>query len=116
MRISDWSSDVCSSDLHGNATRLAALSTRGRACARHDLRAEATAAELKGEISMFTRFRSMPATAMAAVLGFALMATAAPASAQQQETPKNGEQDKEGMSARKEFDPAHTKSDEDTTA
>ena len=68
--------------------------------------AEATAAEFKGEISMFTRFRSMPATAMAAVLGCALMATAAPASAQKKEKPKKGEEAKEGLSASKEFGPA----------
>src|SRR3546814_2411173 len=55
-----------------------------------DLRVETTAAEFKGEISMFTRFRSMPATAMAAVLGCALMATAAPASAQKKEKPQKG--------------------------
>lgn len=37
---------------------------------------------------MFNRFRSMPATALAAVLGCALMATATPASAQKKEKPK----------------------------
>ena len=37
---------------------------------------------------MFNRFRSMPATAMAAVLGCALMATATPATAQKKEKPK----------------------------
>src|SRR3546814_14246355 len=64
---------------------------------------------------MFTRFRSMPATAMAAVLGCALMATAAPASAQKKEKPKKGEEAKEGLSASKEFGPALKKMTEDTT-
>src|SRR3546814_17554203 len=82
MRISDWSSDVCSSDLVqpfgasanrswlsclGNASGLAALPN----CGRPD------SDRFRGEILMFHRFRSMPATAMAAVLGCALMATAA---------------------------------------
>src|SRR3546814_1598161 len=42
MRISDWSSDVCSSDLHAGAARPAALRiARSRTCARcaRDLRA-----------------------------------------------------------------------------
>src|SRR3546814_817687 len=42
MRISDWSSDVCSSDLHAGAARPAALRVaRSRTCARcaRDLRA-----------------------------------------------------------------------------
>lgn len=54
---------------------------------------------------MFNRFRSMPATAMAAVLGCALMATAAPAVAK--EKPKK-EETKKGSSipASKEFSPA----------
>ena len=43
---------------------------------------------------MFTRFRSMPATAMAAVLGCALMATAAPAAAQKKEKSKKEEEAK----------------------
>jgi hypothetical protein len=37
---------------------------------------------------MFNRFRSMPATALAAVLGCALMTTATPAAAQKKEKPK----------------------------
>src|SRR3546814_20397263 len=80
MRISDWSSDVCSSDLVqpfgasanrswlsclGNASGLAALLN----CGRPD------SDRFRGEILMFPRFRSMPATALAAVLGCALMAT-----------------------------------------
>ncbi|WP_428629424.1 tetratricopeptide repeat protein [Sphingopyxis sp.] len=40
---------------------------------------------------MFIRFRSMPATAMAAVLGCALMTTATPAAAQKKEKPKKQE-------------------------
>src|SRR3546814_19702022 len=83
MRISDWSSDVCSSDLVqpfgasanrswlsclGNASGLAALPN----CGRPD------SDRFRGELLMFPRFRSMPATAMAAVLGCAMMATAAP--------------------------------------
>src|SRR3546814_19674799 len=82
MRISDWSSDVCSSDLVqpfgasanrswlsclGNASGLAALPH----CGRPD------SDRFRGEILMFHRFRPMPATAMAAVLGCALIATAA---------------------------------------
>src|SRR3546814_17458489 len=66
-----------------------------------DLRVETPAAEFKGEISMFTRFRSMPATAMAAVLGCALLATAAPASAQTTETQKKGEEAKDALPASK---------------
>src|SRR3546814_18465646 len=50
----------------GNASGLAALPN----CGRPD------SDRFRGEILMFHRFRSMPATAMAAVLGCALMATA----------------------------------------
>lgn len=60
---------------------------------------------------MFTRFRSMPVTAMAAVLGCALMTTAAPAAAQdkpkkekKKEEPKGG-----GISVSKGFMPAAKK-------
>ena len=54
---------------------------------------------------MFNRFRSMPATAMAAVLGCALMTTAAPAAAK--EKPKKEEAAKgKGLSASKGFAPA----------
>ena len=56
---------------------------------------------------MFTRFRSMPATAMAAVLGCALMTTAAPAAAQKKEKPKKEEAAKgKGLTASKGFAPA----------
>ncbi len=56
---------------------------------------------------MFTRFRSMPATAMAAVLGCALMATATPAAAQKKEKPKKEEAAKgKQLSASKGFAPA----------
>ena len=56
---------------------------------------------------MFTRFRSMPATAMAAVLGCALMATATPAAAQKKEKPKKEEAAKgKQLSASKDFAPA----------
>jgi len=80
-----------------------------------DLRAETTVAEFKGEISMFNRFRSMPATAMAAVLGCALMTTALPAGAK--EKPKKGEEAKgEGLSASKGFAPALKKMTDATTA
>ncbi|MFN7028114.1 MAG: tetratricopeptide repeat protein [Sphingopyxis sp.] len=56
---------------------------------------------------MFTRFRSMPATAMAAVLGCALMTTATPAAAQKKEKPKKEEAAKgKGLTASKGFAPA----------
>ncbi len=59
---------------------------------------------------MFTRFRSMPATAMAAVLGCALMATTAPAMAQdkpKKEKPKKGEEKKGStIAASKGFGPS----------
>lgn len=63
---------------------------------------------------MFTRFRSMPATAMAAVLGCALMTTAAPAAAQdkpKKEKPKKGEDAPKGggISVSKGFIPAAKK-------
>ena len=55
---------------------------------------------------MFTRFRSMPATAMAAVLGCALMTTATPAAAQKKEKPKKEEAAKgKGLTASKGFAP-----------
>lgn len=54
---------------------------------------------------MFTRFRSMPATAMAAVLGCALMATATPAAAK--EKPKKEQASKgKALSPSKGFGPA----------
>lgn len=66
---------------------------------------------------MFTRFRSMPATAMAAVLGCALMATATPAAAQKKEKPKKEEEAKgKGLSASKGFGPALKKMTDATTA
>src|SRR3990167_6182747 len=56
---------------------------------------------------MFNRFRSMPATAMAAVLGCALMTTATPAAAQKKEKPKKEEAAKgKGLVASKGFAPA----------
>jgi tetratricopeptide (TPR) repeat protein len=56
---------------------------------------------------MFTRFRTMPATAMAAVLGCALMTTATPAAAQKKEKPKKEEAAKgKGLVASKGFAPA----------
>ncbi|MDK2761999.1 MAG: tetratricopeptide repeat protein [Sphingopyxis sp.] len=59
---------------------------------------------------MFTRFRSMPATAMAAVLGCALMTTATPAAAQKKEKPKKEEAAKGGgISVSKGFTPAAKK-------
>lgn len=64
---------------------------------------------------MFNRFRSMPATAMAAVLGCALMATGAPAAAAK-EKPKKQETKKGGMSASKEFSPAVKKMMDATAA
>ncbi|MDZ3830928.1 MAG: tetratricopeptide repeat protein [Sphingopyxis sp.] len=57
---------------------------------------------------MFTRFRSMSATAMAAVLGCALMVTAAPVSAK--EKPKKGKEEEASkgkqLSPSREFSPA----------
>ena len=51
---------------------------------------------------MFTRFRSMPATAMAAVLGCALMTTATPAAAHKKEKPRQEDAAKgKGLTARK---------------
>ena len=63
---------------------------------------------------MFNRFRLMPATAMAAVLGLALMAPATPAAAK--EKPKKQETKKGGMSASKEFSPAVKKMMDATAA
>lgn len=63
---------------------------------------------------MFNRFRLMPATAMAAVLGLALMAPATPAAAK--EKPKKQETKKGGMSASKAFSPAVKKMMDATTA
>ncbi|MBJ7500598.1 MAG: tetratricopeptide repeat protein [Sphingopyxis sp.] len=69
---------------------------------------------------MFNRFRSMPATAMAAVLGCALMTTAVPAAAQ--EKPKKEKQKKEeegkgkGLTASKGFGPALKKMTDATAA
>lgn len=66
---------------------------------------------------MLTRFRSMPATAMAAVLGCALMTTAAPAAAQKKEKPKKEEAAKgKGLTASKGFAPALKKMTDATTA
>lgn len=69
---------------------------------------------------MFTRFRSMPATAMAAVLGCALMTTAAPAAAQdkpKKEKPKKGEETKGGgISVSKGFMPAAKKMEDASKA
>ncbi len=66
---------------------------------------------------MFTRFRSMPATAMAAVLGCALMTTAAPAAAQKKEKPKKEEAAKgKGLTASKAFAPALKKMTDATAA
>lgn len=66
---------------------------------------------------MFTRFRSMPATAMAAVLGCALMTTAAPAAAQKKEKPKKEEAAKgKGLTASKGFAPALKKMTDATAA
>ena len=64
---------------------------------------------------MFNRFRSMPATAMAAVLGCALMATATPAAAQKKEKPKK-EQAAKGMAVSKGFAPAVKKMSDAVTA
>lgn len=66
---------------------------------------------------MFTRFRSMPATAMAAVLGCALLATATPAAAQKREKAKKEEAAKgKQLTASKGFAPALKKMTEATTA
>ncbi|GGJ39037.1 hypothetical protein CDQ92_12880 [Sphingopyxis bauzanensis] len=66
---------------------------------------------------MFTRFRSMPATAMAAVLGCALMTTATPAAAQKKEKPKKEEAAKgKGLTASKGFAPTLKKMTDATTA
>jgi len=66
---------------------------------------------------MFNRFRSMSATAMTAVLGCALLATAAPAAAQKKEKPKKEEAAKgKGLSASKGFAPALKKMTDATTA
>ncbi|WP_432770626.1 MAG: tetratricopeptide repeat protein [Sphingopyxis sp.] len=66
---------------------------------------------------MFTRFRSMPATAMAAVLGCALMATATPAAAQKREKAKKEEAAKGAtISPSKGFTPALKKMMDATTA
>lgn len=69
---------------------------------------------------MFNRFRSMPATAMAAVLGCALMTTAAPAAAQEKpkkERQKKGEEPKgKGLTASKGFGPALKKMTDATAA
>ena len=66
---------------------------------------------------MFTRFRSMPATAMAAVLGCALMTTATPAAAQKKEKPKKEEAAKgKQRTASKGFAPALKKMTDATTA
>jgi len=69
---------------------------------------------------MFTRFRSMPATAMAAVLGCALMTTAAPAAAQdkpKKEKPKKGEEAKGGgISVSKGFLPVAKKLEDSSKA
>lgn len=66
---------------------------------------------------MFNRFRSMSATAMTAVLGCALLATAAPAAAQKKEKPKKEEAAKgKGLSASKGFAPALKKMTDATAA
>ncbi|WP_447754118.1 tetratricopeptide repeat protein [Sphingopyxis fribergensis] len=69
---------------------------------------------------MFTRFRSMPVTAMAAVLGCALMTTAAPAAAQdkpKKEKPKKGEEAKGGgIAVSKGFIPAAKKMEDASKA
>lgn len=54
---------------------------------------------------MFTRFRSMPATAMAAVLGCALMTTAAPAAAKEKPAKEQAAKGK-GLTPSKGFMPA----------
>ncbi|WP_194952948.1 tetratricopeptide repeat protein [Sphingopyxis solisilvae] len=66
---------------------------------------------------MFDRFRSMPATAMTAVLGCALMATATPAAAQKKEKPKKEEAAKgKQLTASKGFAPALKKMTDAKTA
>lgn len=69
---------------------------------------------------MLTRFRSMPATAMAAVLACALMTTATPAAAQdkpKKEKPKKGEPAKgKGLTASKGFAPTLKKMTDATAA
>ncbi|HWW58693.1 MAG TPA: tetratricopeptide repeat protein, partial [Sphingopyxis sp.] len=66
---------------------------------------------------MFNRFRSMPATAIAAVLGCALMTTAAPAAAQKKEKPKKEESAKGGgISVSKGFMPAAKKMEDASKA
>lgn len=66
---------------------------------------------------MFNRFRSMPATALAAVLGCALMTTAAPAAAQKKEKPKKEESAKGGgISVSKGFMPAAKKMEDASKA
>lgn len=66
---------------------------------------------------MFNRFRSMPATAMAAVLGCALMTTATPTAAQKKEKPKKEEAAKgKGLSSSKGFAPALKKMTDATGA
>lgn len=66
---------------------------------------------------MFTRFRSMPMAAMAAVLGCALMTTATPAAAQKKEKPKKGEEAKGGgISVSKGFMPAAKKMEDASKA
>lgn len=66
---------------------------------------------------MFNRFRSMPATAIAAVLGCALMTTAAPAAAQKKEKAKKEEAGKGGgISVSKGFMPAAKKMEDASKA
>jgi tetratricopeptide (TPR) repeat protein len=64
---------------------------------------------------MFTRFRSMPATAMAVVLGCALMTTAAPAAAQGKQKKEQAAKGK-GLSPSKGFAPALKKMTDAATA
>jgi tetratricopeptide (TPR) repeat protein len=65
--------------------------------ARPDLRVlMRAAAATKERFRMFTRFRSMPATALAAVLGCALMAMAATPAAAQNDKPKKEKKSKKG--------------------
>lgn len=61
---------------------------------------------------MFTRFRSMPATAMAAALGCALMMSAAPAGAKEKKDKKEESAKGGGISVSKGFMPAAKKMDE----
>ena len=65
---------------------------------------------------MFKRFRSMPATAMAAVLGCALMTTAAPAGAKEKKEKKEEAAKGGGLSPSKEFAPALKKLTDASTA